>query len=439
MVSGEASSMREASVAFGRLVEIGLIVAAHGGRFALMAVASTFRRRRPPLALRFGEALADLFQSLGPTFIKLGQILSARPDLLPPSVAGPLARLQDQIAPCDARLIPGLLQEAFGRPQHELFAAFDSEPLSCASVAQVHRARLADGRSVAVKIRRPGIVRRVERDFLLLRLLARTAARLPGMQTVPATELIDELEPPIREQLDLAREAQSLRRLRRNFAGHERIRIPAPIDELCCASVLTMEHLADLEKVTSPRFTTSERRVAAQAGLRALYKMIFVDGFIHTDMHPGNVFLRSWGELVLLDLGLVTVLDATNQRDFSDFFFGIVCNDGRACARVVWDTALYRSPRSDRAAFESAMVELIGRHSALRSRDFEITLFVYQLMETQRRFGIRGSTKFIMTVLSMVVYDGICKQLYPECDFQSEARGYLMMARYRGQPTAHAL
>ncbi len=430
--------VRDALSALGRLAEIVALVAVHGGRWALRLGLTRLRRPAPPAGALLGEVLADLFQALGPTFIKAGQILSARPDLLSPTVAGPLARLQDQIEPFDARLVPGLLQAAFARPLEEVFASFESAPLSCASVAQVHRARLQDGRDVAVKIRRPGIVRRVERDFRLLRLLARTAARLPGMRTVPVVELVGEIERPIVQQLDLAHEARSLRQLRRNFAGHERIRIPAPIDELCRDSVLTMEHMAELQKVTAPGFSTHERQAAAQAGLRALYKMIFVDGFIHADMHPGNVFLRGRGELVLLDLGLVAVLDETDQRDFSDFFFGIVCNDGRACARVVWDTALYRTRRSDRAAFEAAMVALIGRHASLRSRDFEITTFVYQLMETQRRFGIRGSTKFIMTVLSMVVYDGICKQLYPECDFQNEARGYLMLARYR-HPAAHVV
>ncbi|MEO0972776.1 MAG: AarF/UbiB family protein, partial [Pseudomonadota bacterium] len=161
--------------------------------------------------------------------------------------------------------------------------------------------------------------------------------------------------------------------------------------------------------------------------------MIFEEGFVHADMHPGNVFLRAGGELVVLDAGLVAVLSAKDQRDFVDFFFGLANDEGDECARIVWDTALGR-PDDDPTAwprFRQAMVELVSRYAHLASKDFEIARFVYDLIELQRRFHIRGSTAFIMTVLSMVVYDGICKALYPECDFQKEARGYLIHARYR--------
>jgi ubiquinone biosynthesis protein len=295
----------------------------------------------------------------------------------------------------------------------------------------VHRARLHDGREVAVKIRRPGIVRTVEDDFRLLGWIGRVLGRLPGMSAMPFSELIAEIETPVRQQLDFGLEAESNRRLRRQFENVERIRIPELVEELCSPAVLTMEYLPELRKVTAPGFTEEERQAAALAGLRALYKMIFLDGFIHADLHPGNVFLRSRGELVILDTGLVTRLEESDLQEFVDFFFGIVNNRGLECARIVWETALHRPPGCDLAGFEAAMVELIGRHSALRSRDFAVTAFAAQLMDLQRRFGIRGSTKFIMTILAMVVFDGICKQLHPECDFQGEARGYLIWAKYR--------
>ena len=167
--------------------------------------------------------------------------------------------------------------------------------------------------------------------------------------------------------------------------------------------------------------------------------MIFLDGFVHADMHPGNVFVREWGEFVILDTGLVAILDEANQRDFVDFFFGLINNEGRECARIIYENASYRAKTCDLEAFEAAMVELIARHSALKCFEFEVAHFVYELMVAQRRFKIRGSTKFMMTILSMVVYDGICKQLYPQCDFQSEARGFLITARYRRRPVGNNL
>jgi ubiquinone biosynthesis protein len=226
-------------------------------------------------------------------------------------------------------------------------------------------------------------------------------------------------------------EAANNRRLRKEFARTEHIRLPALVDDLCTENVLTMEYLDHLQRTDRNCLSASECKTAALAGLRALYKMIFIDGFVHADMHPGNVYVREWGEFVMLDTGLVAVLDEANQRDFVDFFFGLINNEGRECARIIYENASYRAKHCDREAFDAAMVQLIARHSALKCHEFEVAQFVYELMEEQRRFKIRGSTKFMMTILSMVVYDGICKQLYPLCDFQNEARGFLITARYR--------
>jgi ubiquinone biosynthesis protein len=389
------------------------------------------RARRPAPGTLLGEELARLCERLGPTFLKLGQILSSRPDLVSPAVATPLARLQDQVAPFPSADLPALLDAAFGRPWADVLATLEPTPIASASIAQVHRARLHDGREVALKVRRPGILAQVERDFRLLHWMVAAVERLPPMRVVPFAELVGELEGPVRAQLDLAREARHLERFRGHFAQVERIRWPAAVPELSSSSVLVLEYLEGLRKVTASGLGPDDRKVAALAGLRALYKMIFHDGFVHADMHPGNVFVRAWGEVVLLDTGLVAELDEQTLADFVDFFFGLVNNQGELCAALLWERAPYRAPGADRDRFEAAIVELVGRHSALRSRDFEVARFVFELVETQRRHGIRGSTQFIMTVLSMVVYDGICKLLYPECDFQKEARAYLIAARYR--------
>ncbi|MEM9553204.1 MAG: AarF/UbiB family protein [Acidobacteriota bacterium] len=402
--------------------------------------ARRLRRAQPPGRI-LGEELTVLFERLGATYIKLGQILSSRPDLLSHEVTEPLKRLQDDVAPVPAEEVRARVESATGRAIDELFEHFDDEPVASASIAQVHRARLrapagedapdALPRDVAVKVRRPRVAEEVDADFRLLRFGARLLARLPPLKAVPMEELIAELEAPIRQQLDLRLELAHLERFRSSFRSVEHVRLPRPLPALSNDTVLVMEFLDDLEKVTTQRFDETERRTAALAGLRALYKMIFQDGFVHADLHPGNVFLRPWGEVVILDTGLVAELGDQDLQDFVDFFFGLVNDRGEDCARVLWDTALYRSPKTDRVAFDEAIRALVSRHAALRSRDFEVTRFVFELIETQRRHGIRGSTTFIMTVLSMVVYDGICKLLYPECEFQREARGYLVAAKYR--------
>lgn len=414
-----------------RFLEILLLTARHGTEFCVRGGYLCLRGRRHECGRVLGESVAKLCEALGPTFIKVGQILSARPDLLPASMGPPLLRLQDRIAPFDGSRIPEIIKSAFGRPLSELFDSFDLAPVASASIAQVHRARLKDGRDVAVKIRRPGITRVVNNDMRILESISRVLVTLPGMRAVPLLELVDDIQLPIRQQLDFHLEAQNTRRFHEAFVSSEHIKIPELVDELCTEDVLTMEYLDRLRRTDSATLTADERKTSALAGLRALYKMIFIDGFIHADMHPGNVFIREFGELVILDTGLVARLEETDRRDFVDFFFGLVNNESRECARIIYDNASYRARNCDRKAFEAAMVELIGRHSALKSYEFEVALFVYELIEIQRRFKIRGSTKFMMTILSMVVFDGICKQLYPQCDFQREARAFLITARYR--------
>ncbi len=414
-----------------RFFEILLLATCYGADFCLRAAYLCLRRRSDQYAQLIGESLAKLCEALGPAFIKAGQILSARPDLLPTGVGAPLRRLQNQIASFDGARAAQIIESAFDLPLHELFDSFDLEPIASASIAQVHRARLKDGREVAVKVRRPGVSRVVNNDMRLLRFVAKALSTLPGMSTVPLPELIDEFVGPIKQQLDFHLEATNNRRFRAEFALTEHIRLPALVEDLCAENVLAMEYLDHLQRTDLNSLSASERKTAALAGLRALYKMIFIDGFVHADMHPGNVYVREWGEFVILDTGLVAVLDEDNQKDFVDFFFGLINNEGRECARIIYDNAAYRAKTFDRKTFDVAMVELIARHSALKCHEFEVADFVYQLMETQRRFKIRGSTRFMMTILSMVVYDGICKQLYPQCDFQNEARGFLITARYR--------
>ena len=416
-----------------RSFEILLLAARYGAEFCVRLVYLCLRRRRDQYRQLFGDGLAKLCEALGPAFIKAGQILSSRPDLLPADIGAPLRRLQNQIAPFDGARAAKIIEAAFDRPLRDLFDAFDVEPIASASIAQVHRARLKDGREVAVKVRRPGVSRVVADDMRILGFIARALSTLPGMKAVPLPELVNEFVTPIKQQLNFHLEAVNNRRFRKEFALVEHIRLPALVEDLCTDNVLTMEYLDHLQRTDGNRFGAPERKTAALAGLRALYKMIFIDGFVHADMHPGNVFIREWGEFVILDTGLVAILDEANRRDFVDFFFGLINNEGRECARIIYENAAYRAKNFDREAFEAAMVQLIARHSALKCHEFEVALFVYEVMETQRRFKIRGSTKFMMTILSMVVFDGICKQLYPQCDFQSEARGFLITARYRRQ------
>lgn len=405
-----------------RIVELAAIVAGYGVRLAA-------RRVRGPI--RGPEVAAALAEALGPAYVKAAQILGARPDLLGEDWIAAFARLQDRVAPCAVSAIRLEIARHLGAEWESMFAWFDDEPIGSGSIAQVHRARLVDGRDVALKVLRPGIRRRVTTDVALFTALARFVGRLPGMRTMPIADIVGEVTQPLVEQLDLVREAQSIRRMRASFAGVERIRIPATIDHLCHDGLLTTEYAPGLTKLTELGGSAADRAQLALAGLRALFRMIFQQGFVHADMHPGNLYARGTEELVLLDFGLMASLHEKDLRDFVDFFFGLANDNGAECARVIIENATWLSPRFDRAAFVATMRTVIARHASLCSRDFEVAGFVMELIATQRRHGVRGSTRFMTVVIAMVVYEGICKQLYPECDFQREARGFLITARSR--------
>ena len=416
----------------GRGCEVLFYSTFHGARLIARALRPGALRRESHQEL-LGRFLAELFESLGAAFIKIGQILSSRPDLLPASIITHLRRLQDEVAPFDVRRIPRLIEEALGRPMEEVFESFDLEPVSSASIAHVHRARLADGRHVAVKIRRPAAVRQVSTDLRWFSWMARLLDQLPPLRILPLSEAVGEVGEAVAQQLDFRLEAENNRRFREHFRGHRNVAIPELVEELCSDSVLTMEFMDRLEKVGITDLPRESRETSTLVGLKALFKMIFIDGFIHADLHPGNFFLRPEGEVVLLDMGLVARLVGDNLQHFKDFFFGLVANDGRKCARVVDETATYRAPEFDRRRFEESMVRLIAHHSRLNAEEFEVTAFVYQLFDIQRRHRLRGSTHFTMTILSLAVYEGIVKQLYPQLDFQRQALAFLVKHRLNTQ------
>ncbi len=372
-----------------------------------------------------GRGAACLLERLGPSFIKIGQILSARPDLLHPDFAGPLSALQDRVKPGPTREVERLIENALARPIAEAFASFEPVPVACASIAQVHRAVTWSGRTIALKVKRPGVDRDIALDLAALRWMARVFAKLPGSKLLPFGELVEEVAAPLESQLDFRKEAANQRRFRFNLRQQELVGIPALVEEFCTDSTIGMEFVEGGGAVSGV-----DRRRSVVAGLRALYRMIFFDGFVHADLHPGNLFFRPGGGLVLLDMGLVAELSPCDRDDFTDFFFGLVNGEGDRCASILQAQAAYIAPGFDEARFRADIGKLITRHSALKSREFNIAVFVGEMIGIQRAHGMRGSVKFIMTVLAMAVFDGICKQHYPDCDFQAEARPFLILSRF---------
>ncbi len=406
-----------------RLLRITATFAAYALRYAARSGAALVTRR--PSASILGETLASCLEACGPTFIKIGQILSTRHDLFERETVEGLARLQDAVSPAKHEDILAAIAEAFGKPPDELFAWIDVRPLASGSVAQVHCARTHDGRDVVVKVRRPGIVPLVAADLAMLRWVGHAIERSRLAGTVPVATILRELGETIMMQLDFHAEARHNAELRANLSHFPHLRMPAIDERLSRESVLTMERIDGLTRVDRTVLDPAERSEAAVNGLRLLYHMIFVDGLVHADLHPANIFFRRGCEVVLLDTGLMARLDDPMRKAFVDFFYGLVTNDGIDCARVIWETATVRGDDGDLRPFELHMCDIVRRHSALPASTFEVSRFVLEVFDAQRKARIRGSTAFMLAILSLLTYEGVVKTLSPGLDFQGEARHFL--------------
>jgi ubiquinone biosynthesis protein len=383
------------------------------------------RRRSLSLNTASGIALACALERLGPTFIKIGQLLSARPDVVGPAVSEALSRLRDRVRPMPRRELHQVLQAAFPSGYEHVFESFDEVPVASASIAQVHRALLGSGLDVAVKLRRLGLERKVQCDLAILECLGAVLEKLPGMQAAPMRDTMREFGHSILAQLDFRTEARNYRTARVNFADLEAVVIPFLVEELCGDSVLVMEFIEGGRSVFAPGPPRDDDRAAAQTLLQILYRMVFVDGFVHADLHPGNIFFLDHGRVLLLDFGLVARLEDNHLEHFTEFFFGMISNDGQRCAEVIRKTATFINTSVPFARFETLMQEIVSRHWLELTRDYEVARFALELFDAQRQCMIRGATTFVMVIWSFVVFEGLIRRLDPDLDFQAEARLFI--------------
>jgi ubiquinone biosynthesis protein len=397
-----------------------LIKALYFGHTALWRRALRRARRDEAMGLFF----ASLSESLGGAFLKIAQLLSARGDLLPPAVIDRLRPLRDQVPPFKA-MVYGADRAALLPPLlHGRLTVLDARPVAAASVAQVHRGRMDDGRLVAVKLRRPGLAARLHTDLVLAAALARLAGKLPALRAVPIEALLEEVNRTIDRQIDFGRELAMGARFHSAFAARRDITIPRLYPELSGESCLVSDFIDGLMPLSAGDLEPAARERAATAAVTALFQMVFDEGLIHCDMHPGNLFCRRDGSLVLLDFGFVCELSDADRAAFTEFFFAFASGDGRGCSRVVVDTALALPAGFNRGAFDAAMIDLISRHHAVTAEAFEVARFAVELFDTQRRFRVTGSTAFTMTIIAFLVLEGMVKTLHPSMDFQAEARRF---------------
>jgi len=435
-----------------RLRQITQVLARHGfgelvTRMGLSSTATNREGEKVPRPL-LGERLRLVLQDLGPTFVKLGQIISTRSDLLPEDILFELKKLQDDVAPFAEDEARRQVEDSLGAPAESVFTTFDGKPLASASIGQVHRATLAvegqDGPvQVVVKIQRPGIVPMVLRDLDLLHLLARLIERtVPETRVYSPSGLVQEFDQAITAELDFTVEAANARRFAANFEGDEAIAFPRVFPQASSKRVLTLGYL-DGVKVDRAVREGADGKWIAETAVRIILKMVFEDGFFHADPHPGNVLILPRptnggyvrGEPViigLLDLGLVGRLSPELRDRAVDLLMAAARNDPDAIAEAMLAIGRQRQ-KVDYEAFRAHVHKIAERHLGRSLKEVQASALVRDIVAGAMKFDIAIPVELTMMIRAMMTIEGVGKEIHPELDVFAVAKPYLAkiaMQRY---------
>ena len=381
------------------------------------------RDLREPRALRLRRAL----ERLGPIFVKFGQVLSTRRDLLPADIADELARLQDRVPPFDSELVLATLERAYGRPLAQVFAQFDPVPVASASVAQVHFATLKDGTQAAVKVLRPGIAEVIRHDVSLLEAGATLLERLwaDGKRLKPR-EVVAEFEKHLTDELDLMREAANASQLRRNFTGSAMLRVPEVYWDYCTAEVMVMERMSGIpiSHVQTLREQGVDIARLARYGVEIFFTQVLRDGFFHADMHPGNIFVDPQGRYIALDFGIMGTLTETDKNYLAQNFLAFFRRDYRRVAQAHLDAGwVPEGTRIDE--FESAIRAVCEPIFDRPLREISFGKVLLRLFQASRRFSVEIQPQLVLLQKTLLNIEGLGRQLDPDLDLWKTAKPYL--------------
>ena len=365
------------------------------------------------------EALASDLERMGPTFVKLGQLLSTRPDLVPPVYVDALSRLQDRLEPFPFEEVERIVLEELGQGVHEAYASFTEKPMAAASLGQVHAATLHDGRRVVVKIQRPGVRQRIVDDLDALEEIAVVAERRTEVgQRYGVLGLIQEFRRNILDELNYQREAANLATLGRNLAQFDRIAIPTAIDDLTRARVLTMEYVRG-RKITelSPiRHLEIDGVALAEELFQAYLKQILVDGFFHADPHPGNVFVTTDGRIALLDLGMVGRIPPSLQDHLLRLMLAVADGNGEEAARISITMGTPLENLFEEEKFVREVTELVSRFYGATAHEIELGRVVIELTKIAATSGIILPSQISTLGRAFLALDQAGRTLDPEFD-----------------------
>jgi ubiquinone biosynthesis protein len=386
-----------------------------------------WRQLDAPRAVRLRLAL----EALGPIFVKFGQVLSTRRDLLPTDIADELARLQDRVPPFPDDVARAIVEKAFGQPLGAIFASFDAAPVASASIAQVHFAVLKDGREVAVKVLRPGMLEAIDDDVEVMRQVARVVERwsADGKRLKPR-QVVAEFDKYLHDELDLVREAANAAQLRRNMQSLGLVLVPEMVWELCTQDVIVMERMdgVPISHVQRLRDAGVDIPKLARDGVTIFFTQVFRDGFFHADMHPGNIQVSiapaTFGRYISLDFGIVGTLTEFDKDYLAQNFIAFFHRDYKRVAELHVESG-WVPPATRIDELEGAIRAVCEPQFDRPLKDISLGQVLLRLFQTSRRFNVEIQPQLVLLQKTLLNIEGLGRDLDPELDLWSTAKPFL--------------
>src|SRR5438067_12204577 len=426
----------------GRLSEIAQVAVRHGFGywFDTHRLTDLFPRRGPRLALdgqpsQRGQHLRDMLDELGPTFVKFGQLLSTRPDVLPPDIIAELRGLQDDVRPFPLADVEKVVEEDLGLSVGQLFTDFEERPVAAASIGQVHRATLPNGRRVVVKVQRPNAPRQIEADLALMYQAARLAKeRIRALDFIDTNEIVDEFSRSTRQELDYRLEARNADGFHKNFAGHPHVSVPRVYWTYTRSRVLTLEYLEGVQLVDLDleHWSLDQRRRLAYLIAEAWMTMIFRHGFFHGDPHPANILVLSPERIGLVDFGLAGRLTDRDLSKLTRLFIDAINENVAVLPKRLAELGV-RYPRDREEEFVAALQAVYARYYGASLREIDPMQVIREAFSLIYRMNLRLPTRYVLLDKAVATVGSVGVDLYPDFNVFEVARPYarsLMLERF---------
>jgi ubiquinone biosynthesis protein len=364
------------------------------------------------------ERIRRALEELGPTFVKLGQILATRPDLIPMSLITELRKLQDKVPPFDVQGIKEHVEKELGRPLEQIFQSFDPVPLAAASIAQVHRAVLKDGRKAVLKIQRPNLERTIDTDLSIIAWLAELIEeRVPEAKRYSPGEIVREFRKSIFKEIDFTREAYHMKRFARNFKDDPNVYVPTVYDEYTTPRILCEEFIDGI-KVDSAAIKQRsglDRETIAKTGIKFIIEQVFLHGFFHADPHPGNMFIIEGNKVCLIDYGMMGILDQERIDELLVFLVSLLTKDVDKMVRLFYKLGLIGED-TDVRGLRLDVSDLLERYDAVELAKVDVGQLLQQVFEVIVRHDILLPADLLLMGKALATIDGVGRDIYPELD-----------------------